>query len=201
MKVSALLTILVLIGLLAVMSFFQKSTLEVQWTKPKLQYDSYRFDTANFQWQGQNKQDLSLAQFKGQVVLVTLWAHNCWPCLQELPLLNEVIEAIGNQDLIVLAFHVGTAAEEKEQALAFWQSEDLTFQNFFVSPDWAEKVFSTTKLPSHFLINREGQMIWKHEGPIQWTEPAVEEFLSKSLLPAQPEEIFEEGATPHESSE
>lgn len=200
MKVSALITLLLLLGLLTILSFFQKSSVEVQWTKPKLQYVSYRNEPLNFQWQNANRQDFSLAQFKGQMVLATLWAHGCWPCLKELPLLNQVVEKIGDPNLIVLAFHIGDTPEDKEQALNFWQSEDLTFQNFFVSPEWAQKAFETSKMPSHFLINREGKMIWKHEGPIQWTESPMEQFLTKALLESQPEEP-QEVEVPPESSE
>lgn len=200
MKVSALITLLLLLGLLAVLSFFQKSSIEVQWTKPKLQYEVQN-EPSTFKWQGPSKQDLSLADYKGQMVLATLWSYSCWPCLKELPLINQVTAKIGDQDLIVLAFHVGATSEEKDQAMAFWQDENLTFQNFFVTPEWAEQAFKTNKLPSHFLFNREGKLMWQHEGPIQWIESPMEQFLSKALLESQPADGFEDGEAPGESSE
>jgi thiol-disulfide isomerase/thioredoxin len=57
----------------------------------------------NFQVETADGQKLSLADFKGQVLVLNFWATWCGPCKQELPLLDAYYRAQHDHGLRVLA--------------------------------------------------------------------------------------------------
>ncbi|WP_461211696.1 TlpA family protein disulfide reductase, partial [Desulfocurvus sp. DL9XJH121] len=48
---------------------------------------------------------MSLADFKGKVLLVNLWATWCVPCRKEMPELDHLQQALGGSDFEVVAIN------------------------------------------------------------------------------------------------
>lgn len=99
----------------------------------------------------------SLADFRGQVVVLNLWAIWCGPCIAEIPELVELqrrIEPHG-ATVIGLAADSGTA----EQVLGFWQRRlDLepSYPLWFTSMEQVYARFGARTVPTTLLIDREG---------------------------------------------
>lgn len=102
----------------------------------------------------------SLSDYRGQVVLINLWATWCIPCTKEMPTLQSFYNEYKERGLVVVAINDG---DPKQDVLQFAKDYDLTFP-IWLDPTYiaTEQAFKTMNLPSSFVIDREGivQFMW-----------------------------------------
>jgi len=96
----------------------------------------------------------SLADYRGKVVLVNLWATWCDPCKQEMPALQAFHNKHESEGFTVIAVNDGDPTPD---VLQFVQDFDLTFP-VWLDPTYiaTEVAFKTLGLPSSFVIDRHG---------------------------------------------
>jgi thiol-disulfide isomerase/thioredoxin len=128
--------------------------------------------------------EASLADFKGSVVLLNLWATWCQPCLKEMPSLMALQQRLG-PSLTVLAL-----AEDRggaEVIKPFVEKLGLDKLKIYLDPkSTALKAFAARGLPSSFLIDAEGRVLGKVEGGADWDSDTMRDALAKLLPPAKP---------------
>src|SRR5574342_1058173 len=66
----------------------------------------------------------SLADYRGQVVLVNLWATWCPPCKEEMPTLQAYYNKYANKGFVIIAINDG---DPKTDVLQFVEDYGLTF--------------------------------------------------------------------------
>ena len=102
----------------------------------------------------------SLADYRGQVVLVNLWATWCPPCKEEMPALQAFFDKYNDEGFTIIAINDGDPAPDVVQ---FVKDYDLTFP-VWLDPTYmaTEQAFRTINLPSSFVIDREGtiRLMW-----------------------------------------
>ena len=121
----------------------------------------------------------SLADFRGHLVLVNLWATWCAPCVAEMPALERLQTKLGS-DLTVVAISEdrnGNAAVEP--FLAQHGIKNLAIE---LDPKSAAlNAFSVQGLPASFLIGPDGLIIGRLDGAAKWDEPAMLSILGRYL--------------------
>ena len=102
----------------------------------------------------------SLADYRGQVVLVNLWATWCPPCKQEMPALQSFYDKYKEKGFIIIAINDG---EHAADVLQFVKDLRLTFP-IWLDPTYTatDRVFNAPNLPTSFVIDRSGtiQLTW-----------------------------------------
>ena len=102
----------------------------------------------------------SLADYRGQVVLVNLWATWCLPCKKEMPALQSFYDKYKEQSFVVIAINDGDPIAD---VIEFVKDYQLTFP-VWLDPTYiaTEQAFKTLTLPSSFVIDRTGtiQLQW-----------------------------------------
>lgn len=102
----------------------------------------------------------SLADYRGQVVLVNLWATWCPPCKEEMPILEAYYNKYVDQGFKIIAINDGDPRTDVQQ---FVQDYQLTFP-VWLDPTYiaTEQAFKTLNLPSSYVIDREGtvRLMW-----------------------------------------
>src|SRR5258706_1039200 len=102
----------------------------------------------------------SLADYRGQVVLVNLWATWCPPCKEEMPTLQTVYNNHINQGFMIVAVNDGDPTSD---VLQFLKDYQLTFP-VWLDPTYiaTQQAFKTVNLPSSFVIDRNGivRLMW-----------------------------------------
>ena len=102
----------------------------------------------------------SLADYRGQVVLVNLWATWCPPCKEEMPTLQTFYNKHINQGFMIVAVNDGDPTSD---VLQFLKDYQLTFL-VWLDPTYiaTEQAFRTANLPSSFVIDRNGtvRLMW-----------------------------------------
>jgi len=102
----------------------------------------------------------TLAEYRGQVILINLWATWCPPCAAEMPNLQRFYEGHRRDGFVVIAIEDGDSAGE---VVAFVTVRGLTFP-IWLDPTYqaTDKVFKTSNLPSSYVVDRSGKirLVW-----------------------------------------
>lgn len=117
----------------------------------------------------------ALSEYKGQVVLVNLWATWCPPCKAEMPILQRFYEAHKLRGFVVVAIEDG---DPEPQVRAFVASQQLTFP-IWLDPTYeaTDRAFKTRNLPSSYVVDRVGKV------RLMWFGAINEVNLTKFLVP------------------
>jgi thiol-disulfide isomerase/thioredoxin len=114
---------------------------------------------------------LTLADFRGRAVLLNLWATWCIPCRAEMPALDRLQAAKGDQGFEVVAVNVDTARLERRAA--FLDSVGVKALARYADP--SGDAFETLRrdgkalgLPVTLIIDKDGCEVGAVEGGIKW---------------------------------
>lgn len=103
----------------------------------------------------------TLSEFKGRVVLVDFWASWCAPCKASFPALDSLHEEFHDAGLDVVAINVD---EDAKSARAFLSGKSPSMNVFFDPQGRSPEAFKVEGMPSSFLIDREGNVRFRHMG-------------------------------------
>lgn len=120
----------------------------------------------------------SLADYRGQVVLVNLWATWCPPCKEEMPILQSFYDKYKEKGFVILAIDDGDPTAD---VLQFVKDYGLTF------PVWLDPTYQATDhafhapgLPTSFVIDRSGTIQLTWVGGIQYA--TLEKYVAPLIL-------------------
>jgi len=126
----------------------------------------------------------SLADYKGQVVLLNVWATWCPPCQAEMPSLQRLYQAYGDKGLKLVAVSIDDYVSE-DSIRAFAKNFGITFEILHDSTHAIERLYQTTGYPESFVIGREGTIRKKWIGPDDWSSQGNRALVAQ-LLGLQP---------------
>jgi cytochrome c biogenesis protein CcmG/thiol:disulfide interchange protein DsbE len=124
----------------------------------------------------------TLADYKGKVVLVNIWATWCEPCRVEMPSLEKLHREFGPRGLSVVALSVDDPGEE-EHIRQFAKDLGLTFE---ILHDPARKTatsYQVTGFPETFVIARDGTIRKKVIGAADWSSEGNRALIRELLGP------------------
>ena len=104
---------------------------------------------------------LDLAAFRGQVVYVDFWASWSAPCRRSFPWMSRMQGELGPHGFIVIAVNVDRVHADAER---FLRHHIPRFGIVFDPDGLLAGKFGVKGIPTSFLIDRRGQIQWKHEG-------------------------------------
>ena len=127
-------------------------------------------------------QRLTLADFRGQVVLLNIWATWCEPCKVEMPSLEQLEKEVGPQGLRIVAVSIDEGGADAVRQFA--RDYGLTFQILHDPQRRIERIYQTTGVPESFVLNRQGKIVKKVIGAADW-DATVNKDLMRRLLAQQ----------------
>lgn len=121
----------------------------------------------------------TLADYKGQVVLLNVWATWCAPCRVEMPSIEHLHQEFGPQGLKVVAISIDEAGPDVVRELV--RERGLSFEILLNPSRSIERIYQTTGVPESFVLNRDGVIVKKVIGATEW-DSAVNRDLIRRLL-------------------
>jgi thiol-disulfide isomerase/thioredoxin len=125
---------------------------------------------------GGDGKPLTLADFKGRVVLLNLWATWCGPCVEEMPALDRLQARLGGPEFVVVALSV----DRQGRSLVEPFMEKLGLKSLAMYLDTSSAVMRTLKvrgLPTTVLLDRDGREVGRLEGAAAWDSPEAEALI------------------------
>ncbi|NIS65090.1 MAG: redoxin domain-containing protein [Gemmatimonadales bacterium] len=120
-----------------------------------------------------------LADFRGHVVLLNVWATWCKPCEQEMPSMQRLHEALFDQGLRIVAVSIDRSSSQK--VLDWVEQRGLTFTVLHDPAGRIERIYQTTGVPESFIIDDQGVIVKREIGAREWDTP-VQLRLFRQLL-------------------
>jgi thiol-disulfide isomerase/thioredoxin len=114
-----------------------------------------------FSLAGTDGSKLSLAQFKGQVVMINFWATWCGPCRQEMPLLDAMYKKYKPLGFTLIGVNV---EPDSKAAEAFVKNLQVSFPVAFDTDSKVSALYDVQGMPSSVIIDRKGKARVLHRG-------------------------------------
>ncbi|HKO14989.1 MAG TPA: TlpA disulfide reductase family protein [Gemmatimonadaceae bacterium] len=122
----------------------------------------------------------SLADYKGQVVLLNVWATWCPPCKAEMPSIERLYRQYGPLGLRVVAVSIDDYVGE-DSIRNFAKGLGLTFEILHDPTHAIEHAYQTTGYPETFVIGRDGTIRKKWIAAANWSSPANRALVAELL--------------------
>ena len=123
---------------------------------------------------------MSLASFKGKVVLLNIWATWCAPCREEMPGLDKLQAELGSDKFEVVALAIdksGSAGAKK-----FLTDTKATRLAVFADPTAKEGTrLKVIGMPTTILIDELGREVGRLIGPAHWDSAEAKKLIEAQL--------------------
>lgn len=121
---------------------------------------------------------VTLAAYKGRIVVLNLWATWCAPCIRELPSLNRLQKAFKPDDVIVVAASMDRGGWRAVDP--FWRKARLDA----LAPhlDKTSQMAFNMKargLPITIVYDRQGKEIGRITGDADWGSPEARDLIGR----------------------
>ena len=107
----------------------------------------------DFQVKNIKGEELSLKDFRGQVVFLDFWATWCGPCIAEMPKVKKTYEKYKDQKFEI----IGISLDRSQPPLdAYVEKEGLTWHHYWDENRKIRNLYEVKAIPTAFLIDGEG---------------------------------------------
>jgi cytochrome c biogenesis protein CcmG, thiol:disulfide interchange protein DsbE len=132
-----------------------------------------------------------LADYKGQVVLLNIWATWCEPCKAEMPSMEALHREFSDKGLSIVAVSVD-APGSADRIRAFVEEYGLTFDILHDPEGRIQRDYQTGGVPETFVIGRDGIIRRKVWGADDWASPANRALVGQLVgdVPVDPSPVL-----------
>jgi thiol-disulfide isomerase/thioredoxin len=138
----------------------------------------------NLAFQGPDGKPTNLADLRGRVVLLNLWATWCAPCRKEMPALDKLQAELGGSDFEVVSVNIDQRNLDRPKA--FLAEIGVSKLAYYADP--SAKIFQQLRavdravgMPTTLLIDREGCELAYLAGPADWASDEAKAFVRAAL--------------------
>ena len=106
-----------------------------------------------------DRKNVSLADYRGKVVLLNFWYPSCGPCRGEFPTLQRVLDKYKDRGFAILSLNV--LPDEQAFVMPYLTKNRFTFHALETTTEWAEKTYAARGFPTNLLIDADGRIMFK----------------------------------------
>ncbi len=127
---------------------------------------------------------LRLADLKGKVVFLNLWATWCPPCKEEMPAMERLWQRYKGQGLVVIALSMDASGATAVKP--FIEEAKYTYRVGLDPKMEIAQLYGARSLPSTFIIDRNGALRAIALGPREWDGGASFAYFDALLKDGKP---------------
>src|SRR6056297_313421 len=133
----------------------------------------------DFQLEDTDGNKVTLSALRGKVVLVNFWATWCPPCKEEMPSMERLNKFMSDEDFVMLAINADDNG--REVVPDFLKKNPHDFTVLYDDQGAVKQSYGVYKLPESFIINKDGTIVEKVAGAIDWASPKTVAYI-KNLI-------------------
>lgn len=123
---------------------------------------------------------VSMANLRGKVVFLNIWATWCAPCREEMPSMEKLYQRFhGNQGFVMLAVSQDTSS--RDEVVAYVKKHGYHFDVLLDPKNAVAEAYKVSGVPETFIIDRGGRIVAHHSGAFDWSQPAISDALEELL--------------------
>jgi peroxiredoxin len=126
-----------------------------------------------------NGREVSLASYKGTVVLLNFWATWCPSCRDEMSSLSKLSGQLKNRKFSIIAVSTDRSVSDVKDYLKKHPSDLNVLVDHSLSV--SRSLYKVFVLPTSFLIDKDGIIVEKYYGGEDWTDPEVVRKIESHL--------------------
>ena len=120
-----------------------------------------------FALQDDRGRPVSLAQYRGRVVVMNLWASWCPPCRAEMPDLQRLSQTFAGRGLAIVGVNEGESAD---RARAFARALHIAFPIWIDDQQRYGRIYGALGLPTTVVVGRDGKVVRGFDGPLAYPQ-------------------------------
>lgn len=118
-----------------------------------------------------------LSDFRGKLVLVNFWATWCPPCRGEIPSMAAMNKIMASSPFQLLTISIDEGGKSPVESL--YSSMGVALPTLLDPSKSVGKLYGITGVPETFIVSKDGLVIKKIIGPLQWDSPDVIQTLKR----------------------
>jgi peroxiredoxin len=123
---------------------------------------------------------VSIAELRGKVVFLNIWATWCAPCREEMPSMEKLYQRLrDNKGFVMLAVSQDTSS--RDEVMAYVKKHGYHFDVLLDPTNAVAEAYKVSGVPETFIINREGRIVAHHSGAFDWSQPAISDAVQELL--------------------
>ena len=149
-----------------------------------LQISGHPKDMSGLSFKREDGSDVSVADFKGKVLLLNLWATWCAPCRHEMPDLNALEASVGGDKFEVVTVSLDRKAPAKPRE--FFDALKLKDLELFYDDDMdlfpaLRKEGMAFGMPTTLIIDQDGCSLAHMSGSAPWADEQAKIMVGKVI--------------------
>jgi cytochrome c biogenesis protein CcmG/thiol:disulfide interchange protein DsbE len=116
----------------------------------------------------------SIAEHRGDWVLVNLWASWCLPCREEAPVLERFYRRYRTHGTTVVGINV---QDNRDDAVSFLRDHPTSYSQLRSIGNERSAAFGSIGVPENFLVNPRGRLA------LIWRAPVDDRILRERVVP------------------
>jgi len=132
-------------------------------------------------FQDANGRETTLGDFRGDAVLVNLWATWCKPCIEEMPALNALQKELGAAGLRVVAVSIDQEGARVAEPFLADLGADAIERYYDRTMGFARGLKAQTGVPLTVLYDPLGREVGRITGAADWDSPEALTLISAFL--------------------
>lgn len=155
-----------------VKSLIFEPSIEISGNETVLNVNDYLWELKDI-----NRKTVNLRDYKGKVVFLNLWATWCPPCVGEMPGIQKLYDKFKDNDDIKFLL---ISDEDSEKVKTFIEKKSYTFP-VYTTEYQSPEVFRSQSIPTTFVLSKDGKIIIKEKGALNWGGSKMEGIINDLL--------------------
>lgn len=136
----------------------------------------------HFEARNMDNKYLTFSRFQGKVTLMTFWRKRCEECVKNLDILEKLYQRFKDRNFTIIALNGDNLNYvPSSKVIEFVKEKGYTYTVLLDDQFIATRAYKVIKIPTTFLIDKEGIIRHIEQGEVNWTTPENIERIEKLL--------------------
>ncbi len=131
----------------------------------------------NFTIKDIHGQKVDFKDYRGKVIFLNLWATWCAPCRSEMPAIQKLYDGLDKNKVFFVMLSLDKDSQ-LEKVKSFVKKQSFSFPVFMPSGYLSEQL-QVPSIPTTFVINKEGRIVFKEIGMKNYNTLKFKRFLNE----------------------